>query len=254
MLLTLFHQQSRRVVHGDRAQMSPFGHTFGGSVDYRGLVAYPKQPPVHLLFRLATADPLVGVEMPGVEWLPLLCAIRYGACNLGYRVLSDDEVTILHQTEAKGWRGFPYAGYSKKLPAQPVALQPGTYDPAKIEDALSYAGVFGYEALSAAQLGALQRYVETDLLPDQIYSYETAEEYLEDGNGLPFVQGRPNDDCPDPACGNHGIASSLRTFAIFEEEETERVRELWGPNCGGLQIIYQVCPLCSAIRTSNQCT
>ena len=252
MILDIFDQRTNRVVHGDRGGKSPFGHTFGASVDYRGLVAFRRQPPVHLLFRLDTADPLVGVEMLGAGWLPLLCAIRYGACNLGYRVISDDEVAILHQTETKAWKGFPYAGYPAKLPAQPVALEPGTYDPAKIEDALFYAGVFGYGALSPAQLGALRRHVETDLLPNQDYSYETAEEYLEDGNGLPFVQGRPNDDCPDPACGNHGHASSLRTFAIFED--TERVDELWGPSCGSLQIIYQVCPLCSAIRTSNQCT
>jgi hypothetical protein len=81
---------------------------------------------------------------------------------------------------------------------------------------------------------------------------ETPEEYLK-ANCWPFEQAIPDEDCPDPACGNHGQRRSLRTLAIFEEDE-RNVRALWGPNCGSLQIIYQVCPKCGAIRTTNQCT
>ena len=36
---------------------------FGGAADYTGLVTYKRQPPVHLLFRLNTADPAVGVTL-----------------------------------------------------------------------------------------------------------------------------------------------------------------------------------------------
>ncbi len=50
----------------------------------------------------------------------------------------------------------------------------------------------------------------------------------------------------------HERAGGLRTIGIFREEPA-RVRGLWGPNCGSLQIIYQICPECGAIRTSNQC-
>ena len=121
-----------------------------------------------------------------------------------------------------------------------------------MEGALRYAGVFGYGALSAKQYAKLVRYVERKQLHD-LFAWESAEAYLEEGNGLPFVQGPPDDDCPDPACANHGRNSSLRTFAIFQEGQKE-VRKLWGPNCGSLQIIYQVCPECAAVRTSNQCT
>ncbi len=45
----------------------------------------------------------------------------------------------------------------------------------------------------------------------------------------------------------------MRTLAVFEEEE-KRVRKLWGPHCDSLQIIYQICPKCNAIRVNNQCT
>src|SRR5260370_863882 len=135
MFLAFFHQESRRVFCGKRGKKSPFGHMFGGAADYSGLAASRRQP-VHLLFRLNTADPALGVTLPGVDWLPLLCAIRYGACNLGYRVVSDEEVKILHQTEKKAWDDFPYQGYAEKLQAQPVAITEGAYDPSKLENPL----------------------------------------------------------------------------------------------------------------------
>jgi hypothetical protein len=252
MFLAFFHPETRQVFRGKRGKKSAYGHTFGGSAEYSGTVAYKGQPPVHLLFRLTTADPAVGVTLPGAGWLPLLCAIRYGACNLGYRVVSDGEVKILHQAEKKAWPGFPFDGYPEKLPARPVAIEEGTYDPDKVRDGLFYAGVFGYGALSPKQYARLLRHVEKEGLPD-LFGWESAEDYLNEGNPLPFVQGRPADDCPDSGCANHGRESSLRTFAIFQEGE-EEARGLWGRNCGSLQIIYQVCPECAAIRTSNQCT
>src|SRR5262249_36093131 len=156
---------------------------------------------------------------------------------------------ILHQTEPKAWDDFPYEGYPDKLPTRPVVFEEGAYNPGNVKDALFYAGVFGYGALSPKQYTKLLRHVQKEGLPD-LFGWESAEAYLEEGNGLPFVQGRPGDDCPDPACANHGREASLRTFAIFQEEQKE-VRKLWGPNGENLQIIYQVCPRCAAIRASN---
>src|SRR5262249_59735794 len=104
-------------------------------VDSPGLRVKRGQPAVHLLFRLNTAGPALGVHLagarsvrsrspvswrrrrapgkalPGPQWLPLLCAIRYGACDLGYRVVSEGEVKILRQGEVRAWEGFPYADY-----------------------------------------------------------------------------------------------------------------------------------------------
>jgi hypothetical protein len=75
--------------------------------------------------------------------LTLLCAIRYGACDLGYRVVSDTEVAILHRREKRAWDGFPYDGYPAKLPPEPIDITEEVYDPANLRDALSYAEVFG---------------------------------------------------------------------------------------------------------------
>src|SRR5438132_14402046 len=99
MVLSIFHPEARHVFTGRRGKISSFGHMFGAAANYSGVAAYKRQPPVHLLFRLNTADPAVGVPLSGADWLPLLCAIRYAACDLGYRVVSDGEVKILHQTE-----------------------------------------------------------------------------------------------------------------------------------------------------------
>jgi hypothetical protein len=250
MFLNLFHQPSKKVFRGERGHDSGFGHTFGGATHYAGLAAFVGQPPVNLLLRLNTADPAVRVTLPGAQWLPLLCAVRYGACGLGYRVVSDREVNILFQAEAKAWDDFPYDGYPERLPSSPLVLEEGVYDPSDPENALFYAGVFGYDALSPEQFAALARHVEKDGVPD-IFGYETGEDYLREGNCLPFTQGLPVEDCPAPECPNHGRASSLRTFAIFREGRPE-ARNLWGPNCGSLQIVYQICPACSAIRTTNQ--
>ena len=85
---------------------------------------------MHLLLRLNLDDPAVLLTLPGCQWLPLLCAIRYGACNLGYRVLSDSEVVILHQKEPKAWNGFPTKKYPETLPVEPVELHEEFYDPA----------------------------------------------------------------------------------------------------------------------------
>jgi hypothetical protein len=252
MYLALFHIQSRRVFRGRRDEQSPYGHAFGGAADYRGLVPKAGWPPVHLLFRLHTADPGIGLSLPTSDWLPLLCAIRYGACEVGYRVVSDNEVRILSRDETEPWDVFPYDGYPERLPMRPVELVEEPYNPDSALDCLYYAGVFGYEHLSQEQFNRMVQRVEEDGLHAGT-DWETAKEYVLKGNGLPFAQWPPADDCPDPACGNHGRKGSMRTLAIFEEGEAE-TRRLWGPDCGSLQIIYQVCPLCSAILTTNQCT
>jgi hypothetical protein len=254
MYLALFHQAERRVYCGTRGRKSKYGHTFGGGTDYAGLAAFKHQPPVHLLFRLNMLDPAVGVRLPGLQWLPLLCAIRYGACDLGYRVMSDERVKILHQGEKKAWDGFPTNTYPDELPPKPLALHEAAFDPGNPRDAFFYGGVFGYEHLSPKQFARVVRYVKGKGFYDSEDSeYETAEEFLQQGSSLMFVQGRPTDACPNRRCSNHRRRSSLRTFAVFEEEDS-KAKQLWGPNGENLQIIYQVCPACGAIHTTNQCT
>src|SRR5262249_22279004 len=200
------------------------------------------------------ADPLVGVQMRTAQWLPLLCAIRYGACALGYRVMSDDAVEILYQAEKKAWRGFPSDDYPAELPGESVDLREGTYDPGDPKSALFFGGVFGYDALTPKQFARLVKYVEKEGLFDpDICVEETPEQYIREGTGWPFAQGPPRDGCPDPKCALHGVERVMRVFALFREDDS-RKRQLWGSGGENLQIIYQICPRCCAILTTNQCT
>jgi hypothetical protein len=61
--LAVIHEEARHVFRGVRNRKSKFGHMFGGAADYEGLIADKGQPPVHLLFRLNTADPAVGSRL-----------------------------------------------------------------------------------------------------------------------------------------------------------------------------------------------
>lgn len=66
MFLELFHPARRQVFRGKRGHDSRYGHAFGGASGYAGLAAFNGEPAVHLLLRLNTADPAVGVTLPGV--------------------------------------------------------------------------------------------------------------------------------------------------------------------------------------------
>lgn len=233
---------------------SRYGHTFGSDVSYTGLRAFRGKPPVHVLLRLNMDDPAVGVPAQPSRWLPLLCAIRYGACDLGYRVVSDRGVEIFHQTEAKPWRGFPYPGYPTRLQPRPISyrLMPNDRDPQL--DELKKIGVFGHDWLSRKQFGGLVRYVVQKGIWDRsISAWASPDEAVREAC-WPLIQGRPDNDCPDPRCRNHDQKGAMKVFSVFEEDSWEGGRQLWGPDCGSLQIIHEFCPSCGAIRATNQCT
>ena len=250
MFLAIFDQASRRIALGKRqSQKSRYNHTFGGGEEYLGLASGNRRTPVHLLFRINTDDPFVRVDLGGTKYLPLLCAIRYGACDLGYQVVSDDEIKIFHMEESKEWDGFPRDNYPQTLPIENIGIVSDQYDPSNAEDALFYAGVFGFDHLTGKQMENVRRLV----VEKGMYQPggETIDEFLEMVS-MPFVQGPPVDDCPNPDCENHGRESSLRTLAIFNEAP-DRAGGLWG-SMADLQIIHQICPCCATIRTTSQCT
>lgn len=252
MHLPFFHQDTRRVFLGRRGDVSKFGHTFGGLVDYTGLTAYPGEPPAHLLFRLNTEDPAVEVTVPGSKWLPLLCAIRYGACPLGYRVVSDNEVKILYQHEAKAWPDFPSDDFPSRLPSGTLALSGNVYNSDDPEDAHFYGDVFGYAHLTPAQHAAVAQYVAAEGWHD-LSGWEV-DEYLEASSGFTFSQGRPHEACPDPSCRNHGRDGSLRVLATLREGANDPESIWGGARHEGIQVIFLICPECSAVLTTNQCT
>lgn len=261
MFFVLFDHDMRRLSFGERSGQSKYGHTFGTLVDYSGLKVGRGKPPVHVLFRINLKDPCVSLKLGTISWLPLLCAIRYGACHLGYRVDSDDSVTILHQADRQLWDGFPSADYPTILPVEPVAFRRRKYRATDPQDVYVWAGVFGYEHVSQRQFGRVVNWAQEVGVVDEtdLSEGETIESFLRESE-CPFVQGRPVEACPNPDCPNSRRKQSLKTLAVFSQEldpierRRGKVKSLWGDNCEDLQIIYQICPKCSAISTTNQCT
>jgi hypothetical protein len=65
------------------AQTSEFGHQFGGGQEYRGTVPEGARKAVHLLFRLSLRDPLMPLQLEGVDWLPVFYSFQYDGCGMG---------------------------------------------------------------------------------------------------------------------------------------------------------------------------
>lgn len=253
MFLGIYHRDTRRVFRGRRGLASPFGHAFGGSAKYAGLLPGKGKPPVNLMFRFDTSDLAVNATISGARWLPLLCAIQYDACGLGYRVVSDGEVKILRMERRKPDRGYRNV-CPDALPPQPVTLLEAPYDPDDVADVVFHAGVFGYDGLTPKQYAKVVRRAQRDA-PSHGWD-GSIEEFMQNACG-PYVQGRPVEGCPDRSCGNHGRPSSLRTVAIYVEHPFDWRKPTdppaWCPD-GDLMIIWQTCPKCTAIQATNQCT
>ena len=253
MDLSLVRYDVRDIADGIRALASPYGHRFGGENGYAGVRKVAAKPPVHLLFRLNTEDPAVGAVIPGMKWLPLLCAIRYGACELGYRVLADDRVEILHQSTTKEWDDFPTPGYPDELPLSAVNVVRGGYNPDEPASAWFHSAFFGLDHLSTKQRTELTQFLGTLDWLELDWEGQTLDEYVEEHRGAPFIQGVPDCKCPDTKCAGRRRKGNMRVFAWFQESD-ELFRGLWGPNGENLQIIYMICQTCHAIVTVNQCT
>jgi hypothetical protein len=205
--------------------------------------------------RLNTDDQALCIRAKTARWFPLLCAIRYGACDLGYHVLSDRKVKIVYLADSKPWRGFPYANYPLKLGPRPIAYTRIPFRPDRPMDLIKTLGVFGCDGLSAGQMASLIKFADPDGSFDPTLTpYKSLKDLLCNGLAWPLIQGRPTEGCPETSCRNYERKNSLKVFSIFEEDSWDAVRKLWGPHCDNLQIIHQYCPECGAIRATNQCT
>jgi hypothetical protein len=237
MPLQLIHPAERRVAYSVAADGPGFGHRLGGG-GYAGLVPPAGGPPVQALFRLNTADPAVGVTVPGAGWLPLLVALRYGGCSLGYRVVSDTEVRILAMGETEAWPGFPTPDFPDELPEVPVGLRADGYDPDNPAVAWMFSGLLGTEHLTDEQRRRVAAFAAESGLA---------------AVGWPYTGEPPADPCPDPACANHARPASLRTVALYQAGG-RFAQTLWGPAPADVQLVYQMCPACGAITATSRAT
>lgn len=239
-----------------RAGRGRFGHTFGGPPDRAGTSrAECHDLHIHLLHRFDLTDPAIPFSVPGVRWVPIYYCFDFRLNDLGYRLLSDDALTAFVPTDDKNvsaTESWPDENYPMEFPRSKIAISPHPYDPTDLDDAYSWAGVFGIDKLSPKKQAAAKRREAEWTESLGFHPPETDDEFRE-ATGRPFSQGRPKGACLNPDCENASRIGSLATVALIPGEPVPGVHTFgqWGK---GVQLIVQKCPLCHTFRVSNECT
>lgn len=233
-----------------------FGHTFGGPHDRKGTSrADCNGILIHLLHRLDLTDPALPISIPGVRWLPLYYCFDFRANELGYRLISDDELVTFFPTDdlnvskEESWPDDE--GYPQEFPRSEIKIEAYDYDPTRLEDAYRWAGVFGIGKLSEADRVAAKERAANDMECLGFGVPETESEF-EAALSRPFIQGKPASPCLNPECSNRTERGRLTTVAIVPAEPVAGIHTFgrWG---GEVELIVQMCPKCYAFRVSNQC-
>ena len=234
--------------------LSKYGHTFGGPHDRKGTSREDCNGIlIHLLHRLDLRDPAIPFTLPGVGWLPFYYCFDFRANDLGYRLISDEELVTFfpeddpNVSQEESWPG---EDYPLEFPKSSIKIAAYDYDPADLDDAYRWAGVFGIGRLSKRDQAAAKKRV-TELAEGLgFYAPETEEEFNE-ALSSPFTQGKPDSPCLNPRCPNRNKKGQLTPIALMPAEPVKGVHTFgqWG---GGVQLIFRMCPKCYTIRVSNQ--
>jgi hypothetical protein len=255
----LFDAPGQKVYLVEPGRRGRFRHSFGGPPRHEGAVPPRRRRPLHLVYSLDLSDPRVGVTIPGIRLLPLYHGFAYQDGDVGYQVLADDRIRVFRLGSRRGRRNSPDKNYPlPEFPRVAVSVEETVFDPSDPEAAAAFIGVFGVDRVPERTRPKLRKLLarwyrrQEDLFegPDE-GPPETLEE-LAQLFDFPFQQGRPDSPCPDPRCENHGKAGSMRVLALVGSSPVPGVA-LWGESGEGVQLIFEICPLCRAICTSNQC-
>jgi hypothetical protein len=98
-----------------------FDHFFGHSED----LILQKEPAVgylHQLITLDLRDPSVGLQIEGLNFLPLLYGFQFDGCQLEYSLVSDNAISILKLDENRFDKSWPYSDYPARFPKIPFSL------------------------------------------------------------------------------------------------------------------------------------
>jgi hypothetical protein len=211
---------------------SDFSHSFGGAARHEGVVPSGCSRPLHLLYTIDLADPNCRLSHPIARHLPLYYGFQYDATPVWYRVVSDSAIEIVRQDKAEWTDDFPYLGFPASFPELPVRVM----DPHAVTDRLT------------------DQYISEQWAADKDSIKENGRE--PDGNDLigcaaELWQGAPRDHCINFACA----ACDLSILAVIEHDAVDGVH-FWDEHGEGeeVQLLFQICPKCSLIFATNQCT
>lgn len=233
---------------------SKYGHTFGGPHDRKGTSREDCNGIlIHLLHRLDLRDPAIPFTLPGMGWLPFYYCFDFRANDLGYRLISDEELVTFfpeddpNVSQEESWPG---EDYPLEFPKSSIKIAAYDYDPTDLDDAYRWAGVFGIGRLSKRDQAAAKKRVAELAEGLGFYAPETEEEF-DEALSSPFTQGKPDSPCLNPRCPNRNKKGQLTPIALMPAEPVKGVHTFgrWG---GGVQLIFRMCPKCYTIRVSNQ--
>lgn len=238
----------------------PFGsrkrkyeHSFGGPPRHEGVTQPGLDRPAHLLYMFDLRDPALGLELPGVRWLPIYYARGAGA--ISYRVVSDSRIELLHP---------PYSEYDLEhgtldnfpppLPQVPVRLRAAEYDPHDPEDVVLLGKIFGLGDLSAEEKAWVKSRIEEDYHrkrgreltnwgEEPFESLEDVADWFAGGYGQGFLEGH----CPNLQCKNRKVKEQSQALLVvdLEPEDGPLYQEI--EDLGGERLVYEICPRCHAI-------
>ncbi len=234
---------------------SKYRHTFGGPHDRNGTSREDCNGIlIHLLHRLDLTDPAIPIAIPGIRWLPFYYCFDFRANDLGYRLISEEElVTFFPEDDpnVSTEESWPGEDYPLEFPRSSIKVAAFGYDPTDLEDAYRWAGVFGIGKLSKRDQTAAKKRVVALMDGLGLEVPETDKDF-EEALSSPFMQGKPGSPCLNPGCSNRKKRGKLTTIALMPAEPVEGVHTFgrWG---GGVLLIFQLCPKCYTIRVSNQC-
>jgi hypothetical protein len=222
-----------------------FLHRFGGQPAHRGTVPRGDKQPLHLLYTFDTYDPLFPIKISNARFLPLYYCFPYNTSDIGYKVVSDTEIEILHMRTRRAMPDFPYENYPANFPEVPVSLVPVTYEEHKT---LIY-----YMALE-------DHFMERDYLneADKRFIESIGYPFTQIGGVQRMWQGVPEVGCPNKKCENHNDEYSMGVFAVIWNQPVPDVY-LWDVEPDfrdntDVQLIFQICSECHAIYVCNRCT
>ncbi len=234
---------------------SKYRHTFGGPHDRKGTSREDCNGIlIHLLHRLDLTDPTIPFAIPGIRWLPLYYCFDFRANDLGYRLISDEELVTFFPTDdpnVSSHEEWPDDNYPLEFRKSSIKLAAYDYEPTALKDAYQWAGVFGIGKLSKRDQATAKRRV-TELMEGLGLGVPKTEKDFEEALSSPFMQGKPDSPCLNPECSNRIRNGQLMPIALMPAEPVKGVHTFgkWG---GGVQLIFRMCPKCFTIRVSNQC-
>jgi hypothetical protein len=235
--------------------LSEYEHSFGGPPAHAGAQRKNcNDRLLHLLHRINLEDPLIGLHIPRVQWLPLYYCFDFRVNAFGYHLSSDEVLRVYfwpNEPNTSKTESYPDKDFPRHFAKTGITLASYDFDPTDRNDAYDFAAVFGLDKLSPKDRAWVLR-KEADACQAMLgYRPETEAEVVA-SLSRPFGQGRPDSPCPNPDCKYHKKKGHLQVIALVPGQPVPGVHMFgrWGD---GVQLIYELCPNCHTIHVSNQC-